>query len=439
MVIQATTSPVYPNAPPPLTCRPRSSALQGSDGGSGSTTSESTATSSTGAFTGCWDVQTGKEHTFFPYQNSFGRTDTEGCCYWGRGALHTRGVCNIGKLNYYLGKKAFQEGRNGSNGKVLYPETDFCSFPEAICAGPQSRQMRWITSMFEWTDRIQTYDYETQTEGWNYYRRLKEFVDGGYIDFEFVNEVSAIVNRGCHNPPCRNSAPDTNGGYGYGSQVHLQEDRLDHFKTVLVALERPGEKALIRASTKYLTDYQEEINGQILLSQTPQGQLYPSYRYQLNDFLSALTTITNGDTHGIGGRKFYLGEPFVPQGIRYGIVNIVMFLAQSYKESIQYDACDENNWELINDRFPLSNSCGQLNMSYQDMSCPSDEAFMECPVVVEMEQYALTNAGWFQAPSPLKCGPRSKFEKTGFWDYGQGREDNGDAYANARGRVDVEG
>lgn len=63
MNIQATTSNIYPNAPPPLTCRPRS-------------TSES--------FTGFWDVDTGKESAVFPYENSFGRTDVEGCCYWGR-------------------------------------------------------------------------------------------------------------------------------------------------------------------------------------------------------------------------------------------------------------------------------------------------------------------------------------------------------------------
>ena len=84
MNLQATTSQIYPSAPPPLSCRPRS-------------VSES--------YTGYWDVGTGKEMVVFPYENSFGRTDTEGCCYWGRGAIHTRGICNIGKLNYFLGKK----------------------------------------------------------------------------------------------------------------------------------------------------------------------------------------------------------------------------------------------------------------------------------------------------------------------------------------------
>jgi hypothetical protein len=89
MNLQATTSPIYPNAPPPFTCRPRN-------------VSES--------FSGYWDVKTGKEMVSFPYKNSYGRTDIESCCYWGRGALHTRGICNIGKLNYYLGKKVSSVG-----------------------------------------------------------------------------------------------------------------------------------------------------------------------------------------------------------------------------------------------------------------------------------------------------------------------------------------
>jgi len=382
MVIQATTSQVYPNAPPPLECRPRTT---------------------TDAFTGFWDMINGKEQVFFPYENSFGRTDVEGCCFWGRGALHTKGICNIGKLNYYLGAKAAEDGRPSR-----YPNVDFCSFPEATCAGSGSREMRWVTSMFEWTERIQNYD---DGKDWNYLQKLKDFVDGGMIDFDFLDGVSAIVNRGCHLPPCDGAAANVNGGIGAGATIHLQEERLNNFKTVLEALERPGEKALIRAASKYINDYKDIINSQILLSQTPQGQLYPSYRYSLPDFLDALIVIAE---EGVGGRKFYLGEPTGAQGVKYGIVNVIMFLAQAYKESIQYDACDENNWELVNDRFPLSNACGQLDMSYQDMHCSEEEAYMECPVKPEMEQYALTSALWFQAPAPFYCGPKSKYPTTGF-------------------------
>jgi hypothetical protein len=197
---------------------------------------------------------------------------------------------------------------------------------------------------------------------------------------------------GCHEPPCAGSEEGLNGGFGYGA-VHLAEDRVANFQTALIALEAGGEEALLRGLLKYFTDREDVMATKVLLSQTPQGQLYPSYRYQLPDFLTALTYISET---GVGGRKFYTGESRVPEGVRYGVVNAVMFLAQAYKESVQFDACDENNWELVNDLFPLSNSCGQLGMSYQDMACRDDEAFMECPVRADMEQVALTNAGWFQ-------------------------------------------
>ncbi len=32
-------------------------------------------------------------------------------------------------------------------------------------------------------------------------------------------------------------------------------------------------------------------------------------------------------------------------------------------------------------------------------------------------------SAWFQAPRPFKCGPRSAYPTTGFWDYDSGRED----------------
>jgi len=406
MKIQATTSEVYANAPPPLTCRPRTM---------------------TDSFTGFWDVMTGKESAAFPYENNFGRTDVEGCCFWGRGAIHTKGVCNLGKLNYYLGAQAQKDGRQSR-----YPTVDFCGFPEAICAGTKSREMRWVTSMFEWTERVQTYD---DGKGWNYMKELKKFVDTGLYNLEFVNATSGIVTQGCHDPPCSGAKSSINGGLG-ALEVRLKEERSNNFLQALLALGAGGEKALVRALTNFVSERKEKVNSEILQSQTPEGQLYPSYRYQLSDFLSALTKISRD---GVAGKKFYVGEPTVARGVRYGIVNMVMFLAQSYKEAIQYDACDENNWSMVNGRFPLSNSCGQLDMSYQDMHCQEEEAHMECPVKPEMEQYALTSALWFQAPGPFKCGPKSKFPTTGYWDYDAGKENNEDAYANERGRVDVEG
>ena len=38
-----------------------------------------------------------------------------------RGVIQTTGVCNFGKLNYYLGARAAKEGRDAT-----YPKLDFC-------------------------------------------------------------------------------------------------------------------------------------------------------------------------------------------------------------------------------------------------------------------------------------------------------------------------
>ena len=55
----------------------------------------------------------------------------------------TRGSCNIGKLNYYLGARAAREGRQS-----LYPDIDFCTDPEATCQSSVTEELRWTTAMF---------------------------------------------------------------------------------------------------------------------------------------------------------------------------------------------------------------------------------------------------------------------------------------------------
>jgi hypothetical protein len=171
--------------------------------------------------------------------------------------------------------------------------------------------MRWVTSMFEWTERVQSYD---DLKGWNYMRKLKEFVDDGLVEFSFLEATSGILTSGCTEPPCTGSGKKKNGGWGAGN-VHLAEERVKNFQTILLALEAGGETALLRALLKFFTDKQDVVNSQILRSQTPQGQLYPSYRYQLPDFLSALNVMSDP---GVGGRKFYTGDKRVPEGVKYG-------------------------------------------------------------------------------------------------------------------------
>jgi hypothetical protein len=50
-----------------------------------------------------------------------------------------QGICSFGKLNYYLGKRAADEGRASR-----YPEVDFCRDPGAVCASEEHAELKWI-------------------------------------------------------------------------------------------------------------------------------------------------------------------------------------------------------------------------------------------------------------------------------------------------------
>ena len=81
---------------------------------------------------------------------------------------------------------------------------------------------------------------------------------------------------------------------------------------------------------------------------------------------------------GVGEWKLFLGNP-AAEGTeiakKMGLANIAAFLAQSMKETIQYDACDENNWSDPASTgvgaavYSAASACGQLGQSYQDYQC----------------------------------------------------------------------
>eukprot|EP00585_Thalassiosira_rotula_P010893 CAMPEP_0196140386 /NCGR_PEP_ID=MMETSP0910-20130528/7307_1 /TAXON_ID=49265 /ORGANISM="Thalassiosira rotula, Strain GSO102" /LENGTH=661 /DNA_ID=CAMNT_0041401237 /DNA_START=34 /DNA_END=2019 /DNA_ORIENTATION=+ len=173
MEVTAVSSTNQVRAPPPFECRP-------SSGGSNS-------------YAGYWNTNTGTEIKNTPYSNTAGRIDVEGCCYWGRGALLTRGSCNIGKLNYYLGARAAREGR-----RSMYPNIDFCTDPEATCASSFTQELRWTTALFEWAERVQRYN----TDGWSYEDELFKFYDNGMTDDSFIDAVGRVFSRGCHAEGC---------------------------------------------------------------------------------------------------------------------------------------------------------------------------------------------------------------------------------------------
>jgi len=131
-----------------------------------------------------------------------GRKDVEGCCWWGRGVIQTTGVCNFGKLNYYMGKRGKDEGRS-----VLYPEIDFCKNPEAICEPGSPSALKWIAGFFYWLNSVQSY---VAKDGWVYMDKLRNWTDAGMhtADKSYIDACSGIVNRGCYNPPCGGNVMD---------------------------------------------------------------------------------------------------------------------------------------------------------------------------------------------------------------------------------------
>ena len=398
------------------------------------------------------------------------------CCWWGRGIIQTRGTCQYGKLNYYMGKRAADEGR-----PALYPQIDFCEFPQGVCSSDETYggELQWMVGFFEWTHRIQEYD----VDGWNYIEKLKEFVDGGYTDFSFVDAVSGILNIGCHDPPCK--------GFGNMAEAvdpHNKRDRNDTFQRFLNQLQvartfrppagptplptpkptdqptfgepttvaptkndpptevptkthaptalqgRPLEEA-VEAIEEQLVVTQDRFADLLLLSQHPNGDMWPSYLYTWQGFSRALKKMTGGV--GPGEKNFfYVGDGFTPRSLEYGLVNMAAFIAEATVKSIPYDACDENSWEQVNFRYPLSNSCGQNGDSYQDEVCEKeDDVGLECEVDETMEIQGVTNAGWVGAPPAMYCGDRT----VGYWDHITGLEMNEAPYENNGGRSNVKG
>ena len=56
--------------------------------------------------------------------------------------------------------------------------------------------LRFLAGEFYWMESVQSYN----KEGWDYFTELRKFVEGGMTGTGFIDSVSGIVNRGCHNP-----------------------------------------------------------------------------------------------------------------------------------------------------------------------------------------------------------------------------------------------
>lgn len=178
-----------------------------------------------------------------------------------------------------------------------------------------------------------------------------------------------------------------------------------------------------------LSAISSKMNNEVFLYETPESTWIPSTIYKWADFLAALNPMHNV---GIGDVKFWLTDPAADDAtnIQYAKVAIAAFLAQSMKETIQYNACDENNWSINTGdpvNYPLSSSCGQLGQVYADYGTNAqgiDNPY-SCPRNDKMEISALTHAKWYGAPAPLFTAPDAVLQEQGLlvngyvgrWDY----------------------
>ena len=393
--------------------------------------------------------------------NDLGRTDVEKCCWWGRGPLHTRGPCDVGKLNHYLGSKALLDGRITSSTIGGYGNVDFCASPQVVCES-NDEDLLWSVAMLEWAERVQRYhrssayddDDEDDDDGgssssssrvvWDYGEKLIEFVEGGMNSFEyyprgeggggggaddmdrysFIDAVSSIVDRGCHDAP--NCEP-------YGGAVDKLSERRTAFAVALSALNIPTLRTelVVKQALDHLRSRKDGFESNLLLYKRD-GGIYPSHRYKFDGFVNSIhrmsrpydatadaSPYSNDNTtyfYSADHAPFYMGDPFMKYGHKYGLANIALFFANGLDVSIEKDdACDEVNEHEASGRLAVSSSCGQRGLSYQDMGCP-DDPDMACPVDPDMFITAVTKSRAFGAAPPMQCGPRSRIPSTGYWD-----------------------
>lgn len=157
------------------------------------------------------------------------------------------------------------------------------------------------------------------------------------------------------------------------------------------------------------------MNTYILTSITATNSNVQSTAYRWADFIPSFQYMA---FTGVGDNTFYTGT-----SQKVGLINFAIFLGQSMHETIQYNACDENNWTtgLGVPDYPASAACGQAGQDYSQYKCSSSQKFMECPIDPNMVIVANTHATWYGAPGPMACAPNSLTGgSTPAWNYGGG-------------------
>jgi len=233
---------------------------------------------------------------------------------------------------------------------------------------------------------------------WNYMEEITKFVNvGGDIigstPFNnFIDEVGGILDQGCPYPPCVTGNDPPN-------RLHMQSERKNNFIATMTSIGLPVKSDLYRVTEDHFTTptIKKGFEETILMSESPvDGKKYTSSRYRhFNDFLESLRKMAD---IGFNDQYFFIGQGDVdsdgeaPRLSNSGLLNIALFLTYAIEMSILDDACDEHNTQLINGRFPVSNSCGQHGKNYQDIVCNTENAGMECPLDTKQSFSAVTSS-----------------------------------------------
>ena len=145
----------------------------------------------TGDYPGYWDGYTAEFVQDVAYPSAGGRIDVEGCCFWGRGALQTKGTCALGKFNYYFGKRAYDENR-----PARYPDVDFCKLPVSVvcvcvvqwlCAWFNVVVDVWLILNAAFSHTVRPMQYQRCSIWWRCLSRIK------------VDSCISSMDRGCTN------------------------------------------------------------------------------------------------------------------------------------------------------------------------------------------------------------------------------------------------
>ena len=410
--------------PPPLEARPK--AYDGDHGG-------------------YWDGYSKEFVRNVAHPSTTGRIDTEGCAHWGRGMLMTRTTCGIGRLNFLVGRRAYEEGRPSR-----YPNVDFCRTPSVICgdttatvSGAEYPELKYLAGLVEWVDRVQT--YKNRRTGFDYLVSLRAFVDGGLRNPDFIDNVSSVLSRGCDGRMCSSQT------------IPFFDERRKNFETLLYdVFAFPGV-----GRTKVTYDYQYAeawlhenravIEGNVFVSQNNAlgGTSYYSTQYRFGPFLDALRKMAlEGAGAGERRRFFLYDEDEGLRGLNAGLANLSLFLANAMAESIADDSCDETHWDAVpggtNGVYSLANPCGQNGRDYGSEVCPRWQEFMDCPVddqaKVRAEPSATSQPPFVAedelVPPPFQCKARNL--PAGGWDVATGALVEGEV-ANSAGATSSRG